>query len=145
MSVFTLELVGAPSSEISIGFLQKMVNAMANSFFKYGLVSEAYPAKVDAVKSLKLRLDKYEATGNAEYLIDVANFAMIEFMRPRHPHAFYDVDKNAVSPGRVWDSGKVTEQANTDSREAFRQGDIVAPTSWSRPKPGEPGYKHEGD
>lgn len=37
---------------------------------------------MDALKNIELRLHKYRETGNTEFLVDVANFAMIEFMHP---------------------------------------------------------------
>lgn len=91
-----------PSSEISREFLQGMVDRMAVSFCKYGRVADAYPHKVDAIESLLVRLDKYARTGNTEFLMDVANFAMIEFMRPKHHEAHYRPTDSRESPGRVW-------------------------------------------
>lgn len=89
------------ATEFSDEFVHKMQNAMCVSFYKYGALAEAYPSKLDAVASLKLRLDKYAETGNTEYLVDAANFAMIEFMRPRHPKAHYKATDADGSPGRV--------------------------------------------
>src|SRR4051812_29600342 len=75
--------------EVSEFFLDGMRNRMAVSFYKYGPVADAYPEKVNALDSLQLRLKKYQETGNAEFLMDAANFAMIEFMHPSHPEAFF--------------------------------------------------------
>lgn len=91
-----------PITEWSIKFLQGMLNRMGMSFFKYGSIKAAYPHKVDAIKSLKLRLNKYEKTGNTEYLIDVANFAMIEFTLPKHPDAHFKPEDSRASPGRYF-------------------------------------------
>ncbi len=125
-----------PSSEVSTTFLQRMVDAMGLSFFKYGRVVDAYPIRVDAIASLKLRLAKYEETGNGEFLVDVANFAMIETMCPRHPKYHYaGSDK---SPGRVWASGQTTEEANTVSQENVRRGGSHMRTDGGF-------YKKEGD
>lgn len=79
-----------------------MLDRMGMSFFKYGRVAEAYPKRVDAMKSLRLRLMKYEVTGNTEALIDAANFLMIEFMHPKHPTAHYAPEDSQASPGRIW-------------------------------------------
>ena len=38
---------------------------------------------MNAIENLKIRLQKYLDTGNTEYLADVANFAMLEFMKPK--------------------------------------------------------------
>lgn len=97
-----LEPANVPRSEWSESFFQKMINRMGMSFFKYGKVSSAYPSKVDAIASLKDRLVKYERTGNSEYLVDVANFAMIEFMYPLHKNAHFKAEDSYKSLGRRW-------------------------------------------
>lgn len=68
-----------PDSEVNKEFLQGMINRMGVSYFKYGLAAEA-KGKVDEIKCLKQRLQNYETDGNTEWLIDIANFAMIQFM-----------------------------------------------------------------
>ena len=93
---------GIPESEFSQPFAQGMYDRMAVSFCKYGRVAEAYPSRVDAIASLKLRLEKYEQTGNTEWLMDVANFAMIEFLHPRHKKAHFRATDGKESPGRKW-------------------------------------------
>lgn len=40
---------------------------------------------MDALKNIELRLQKYKDTGNTEFLVDIANFAMLEFMHPSIP------------------------------------------------------------
>lgn len=88
-------------TEFSPKFVEHMQKAMLVSFHKYGPLAKAYPEKVDAIGSLMVRLRKYADTGNTEYLVDVANFAMIEFMLPRHPTAHFKAEDAAASPGRV--------------------------------------------
>jgi hypothetical protein len=82
-------------------FVKLMQNAMVLSFYKYGPAAEGFPHKVDAIASLKARLDKYKETGNTEWLVDAANFALIEFMHPRHPKAHFAGTDGDESPGRV--------------------------------------------
>lgn len=91
-----------PDTEFDLTFMQGMYDRMAASYAKYGAVAEAYPSRVDAIESLKIRLRKYEDTGNTEWLMDVANFAMIEFMRPRHKDAHFRATDSRESPGRKW-------------------------------------------
>jgi hypothetical protein len=129
---------GVPGSENSQEFHQGMVDRMGVSYFKYGLVADAYPAKVDAIASLRARLDRYEADGNTEWLMDVGNFAMIEFMRPRHPKAQFRATDSDESPGRVWNNGTETATANTVGRENVRRGGSNRVTSGGF-------YKNEGD
>lgn len=121
-------LTGAPESEFSTTFTQGMANRMAVSFHKYGPVADAYPKKVDAVESLLARLKLYTdggeikgqrvQPGNTEYLMDVANFAMIEFMRPKHPKAFFKATDSSGSPGRVWNDGEETDAAHGEQQQA---------------------------
>lgn len=65
-----------------------------------------YPEIGDAIASLKERLKLYEKTGNLEHLIDVGNFAMIEYMHPRHPNAHFEAQDSDKSPGVVGGSYK---------------------------------------
>jgi hypothetical protein len=119
-------LKAAPDSEFSTTFAQGMANRMAVSYHKYGPVAEAYPKKVDAIESLKTRLDLYMnggvlkgakiESGNTEYLMDVANFAMIEFMHPKHPKAYFKATDSSGSPGRNWNDGQVTEAAHGEQQ-----------------------------
>jgi hypothetical protein len=99
LSDVPVELKVPIPSEISVEFIQGMVNRMTMSFFKYGPVAES--ATTDAPASCRHRLDKYAETGNTEYLMDAANFAMIEFMRPAHPQAFLAPADSDESPGRI--------------------------------------------
>jgi hypothetical protein len=114
----TIEVaLAAPKSEFSAEFAQGMADRMAVSFYKYGAVADAYPSRVDAVASLKKRLDRYAKTGNTEWLMDVANFAMIEFMRPAHPDAHYKPTDSGESPGRKWrGESSPHQEANDPSR-----------------------------
>ena len=120
---------GVPETEFCDAFVAGMVSRMALSYFKYGAVADAFPVKVNAIETLKLCLTKYEASGNGEFLIDAANYAMIEFMRPRHPRAHYTPVDSKESAGRAWHTGHVGQDANTHQREATRTG----------------GYRRDGD
>lgn len=69
--------------------------------YKYGWASDTYPELADAVASLEQRLEMYKRTGNRECLVDIGNFAMIEYMRPRHPDAHFEATDSDQSPGLV--------------------------------------------
>ena len=63
---------------------------MVISFYKYGPVKINYKQSlIDSIKSLEKRLQMYKDTGNTEFLCDIANFAMIEFMHPQHKLAHF--------------------------------------------------------
>ncbi len=106
--------VRAVSGEVSPMFLQGMGNRMTVSFFKYGPLADAYPTKVSALTSLQTRIAKYLETGNTEFLIDAANFAMIEFMQPSLPGAYFVGTDSDASPGRVSTNGAVTHASNDE-------------------------------
>lgn len=97
------------AEDMSEPFVDGMRNRMVVSGYKYGPVREAYPHKVDAMASMMDRVRLYMrgdpaksiAAGNTEYLIDAANFAMIEFSHPRHHNAHFEGTDDSGSPGRV--------------------------------------------
>ena len=107
-------------------FHDLMDAAMCVSGFKYGPTADGFPEHVDAIKSLKTRLREYAATGNVEFLVDAANFAMIEFMHPRKKKAYYAATDSKASPGRVTDVGE-TAMSNKDlTTIAANEGAIPA-------------------
>lgn len=101
-----------PPSEDSPKFHERMRQAMAVSYHKYGPVKEAYPHKVNAIASLEKRLRLYKETGNADYLVDVANFAMIEFMLPAH-ESCHDNPTDG-GEGRSWHGGGPANERRND-------------------------------
>lgn len=114
MKLITFEFY-APITEYSHDFIQGMLNRMGVSFTKYGAIKDGYPNKVNAVKSLELRLKKYRETGNTEYLMDVANFAMIEFKYPAHKKAYFKAEDSNKSPGRYFhDNYSPTTKSNKE-------------------------------
>lgn len=76
------DFVAILKTEYSTAFDEHRKKAMINSFYKYG----EYKC-MDALKNIELRLQKYKDTGNTEFLVDIANFAMLEFMHPSIPGA----------------------------------------------------------
>lgn len=102
-------------TEFSEQFVQGMRDRMVVSYHKYGLLSEAFPHKVSAVASLTDRLRKYAETKNTEFLMDAANFAMIEFMHPSIEGAFFAGTDDDQSPGRrTLRSGTVDKRSNAE-------------------------------
>lgn len=100
------------ATEFSEPFVEGMRARMLMSFYKYGRLFDAYPHKVDAIASLTDRLRKYAETGNTEFLMDAANFAMIEYIYPRHPKAHFRATDSDESPGR-----RALRQGVVDSRD----------------------------
>lgn len=124
--------LSVPETEFSEEFVQSMADRMGYSFFKYGAVADAYPHKVSALESLKKRLALYEnggnvkgvhyEPGNQDFLFDIGNFAMIEFMRPSRK-VYCSAGDTAESPGRVWKEGGESEKRNVQEFKYRREGD----------------------
>ena len=90
--------------DFSTEFVRKMENAIETSHYKYGWSSDTYPELAQAYKCIEERLEMYCKTHNTEYLVDVANFAMLEYMHPSFPDAAYtptDSDKSCGLAGGI--------------------------------------------
>lgn len=71
------------------------------SFYKYGAARDNFGSgRVDAIGSLELCLDKFKETGNTEYLLDVANYAMFRYMFP-FPGEYFKATDSSESAGTV--------------------------------------------
>lgn len=88
-------------TEYSSKFDEIRQKMMITSFYKYGPAKRNYPSRIKAIESLEKRLEAYKATGNTEYLADIANFAMLEYMYPSHEKAHYKATDSKDSPGIV--------------------------------------------
>lgn len=76
-------------------FDEKRKNAIIMSYYKYGPSKENFKkGMVDAIGSLKKNLKKFEETGNTEYLIDVANYAMFRYMYPQGNESYRPTDSD---------------------------------------------------
>ena len=95
------EMAEILNKEYSKEFDRKRQEAIIVSYHKYGSSKENFKGGiVDAIGSLKKCLKKFEDTGNTEYLIDVANYAMFRFMYPQGKE-FYKATDSKESAGIV--------------------------------------------
>lgn len=85
--------------EFSAHFVELMRNRMLQSFFKYGPVAET-KGRVDKLTCCAERVKRYRETGNKEWLVDAANFLMMEFMVPEQD-AYFQATSAVESPGRA--------------------------------------------
>lgn len=80
-------------------FVEKMQKSILLSHEKYGWMSKTYPELAQAIKCAAERVVAYQKTHNKDYLIDIANFAMIEYMYPSGKKAhFYKTTFTACDP-----------------------------------------------
>ena len=94
-----------PVDHISVEFLQGMLDRMIVGFHNYGHSSRC-EGDFDAVASLRLRMTAYRKTRNTEFLMDAANFAMMEFIKPKYKGAKYTPTTKRESPGAVLKGGR---------------------------------------
>ena len=81
--------------EYSKEFDEKRKAAIIVSYHKYGPAKENFQkGMVDAIGSLKKNLKKFEETGNTEYLVDIANYAMFRFMYPQGNESYRPTDSD---------------------------------------------------
>ena len=122
------------AAETDLSFWEGMCARMVMSWFKYGDVAEG-AKKIDAIKSALVRLDLYQngdpakniPAGNRDYLMDAANFCMIEFMYPNHPQSFFHATDDDGSPGRVSNrTGKLDKRDNEEigAREGVKKSSL---------------------
>ena len=79
--------------------VQQCKNRMDVSYYKYGAARDNFASgRVDAMGSLELCLDKYKATHNTEYLLDVINYAIYRVMYP-WPGDYFRATDSAESAG----------------------------------------------
>lgn len=86
--------------EYSDEFDKLRKNRVEMSFYKYGPAAQNFgQGYVNALGSMKKCLDKYQETGNKEYLCDAANYLMFEFMFPTHKKAHFRATDSKESAG----------------------------------------------
>ena len=90
------------SKEYSEQFDKLRKNRVAVSYHKYGPAKTNFGDKlVNAIKSHDLCIEKYEETGNTEYLLDAANYLMFEFMYPQKEGTYFKATDSDGSAGTV--------------------------------------------
>lgn len=98
------------TKEYSDKFDELRKNRVETSYFKYGPAKQNFGrGYVDAIGSLEKCLQKYKDTGNTEYLCDLANYAMFEYMYPQHEKAHFKATESGESAGIVGMSVKEIE------------------------------------
>lgn len=78
-------------SEYSERFDRIRKSMVVDSYLKNGSSKYIYHVlkSIDPIESLLSKIEAYKKSGNTEFLADVANLAMIEFMYPSMPKASY--------------------------------------------------------
>lgn len=84
---------GLKESEWSEDFEKLMRSRLIIGALRYGKIGAANKPQYDRVNSMIKRLTKYQETGNKEFLVDVANICLLEFVECNHPNQhFHAID-----------------------------------------------------
>ena len=73
-------------SQWSSEFEQLMRNRLLMGAFRYGTFIEQKTKPRNNPDGIERHLEEYRKTENAEHLVDIANLALVEFVRPSHPN-----------------------------------------------------------
>lgn len=91
-----------PEKEYSRKVDELRYNRVHTSFYKYGSARENFGrGLVDAIASHEKCVEKYNETGNKEYLLDAMNYLMFEFMYPQKDSAYFKPTDSKESAGIV--------------------------------------------
>jgi len=77
----TIDLPTMWRSQGSEDFVRYMRNRMAMGGYRYGMLRDKGQPPYNNIESLIHRARLYLETGNQEHLVDVANLALVEFVR----------------------------------------------------------------
>ena len=73
-------------------FFQFLLNRLVMGHYRYERDLKKLPPRIEGILE---RLDSYRASGNREYLLDIANFCALEYTYPTHPEAnFASVERD---------------------------------------------------
>jgi len=72
-------------SEWSACFERAMRHRLVMGALRHGVIGAAGKPDYDRVTEAIRRLCEYRRTGNLEFLVDAANFCLLEFVESRHP------------------------------------------------------------
>ena len=82
-------------TDYSLQFDEKRKALVIQSHYKYGRAGRNFATgNVDAIGSREKCLAKFKETGNTEYLLDVANYAMFRYMWPQSGEYFKHTDSD---------------------------------------------------
>ena len=100
-------------------FIWDFVQGMAERLYLGWLKYEKQPVVWDHRATAWKVLAKYEEDGNREHLIDLANYALLEFAKPSHPNAHLretDSDEAVLPIGQHVEFGYVAEGVGEEFR-----------------------------
>jgi hypothetical protein len=97
MEIFWSKKLHLPNELAFQKFVQEQANRLMQGFCRYGGPdrSQRYLTR------MKKELKAYEKTGNAEHLINLANYCHLEDFAPENPKYHFDNTIGSVTRGKV--------------------------------------------
>lgn len=74
-------------------FIDLMRNRIKMGRLRYGPSTNKY----NYGEGIKRKLNRYNETGNKEYLVDIANYAMLEFETPYKENTYFKPDDDGIN------------------------------------------------
>lgn len=83
-------------TEWNAEFENLMRNRLLMGALRYGLMKDPEKAKYNYLEAMEDKIKQYRITGNDELLVDIGNYALLEFTLGRHPNKHFKAtdDKN---------------------------------------------------
>lgn len=83
-------------TEWSDRFERLQRNRMLLGGFRYGFLAVLGKPKWSRTLDIEKRINLYIDTGNLEYLVDIANLAMLEFEEGTHPKKYFKASDDGI-------------------------------------------------
>ena len=91
-----VESIKRPDADWFGKFAQLMVNRLLVGWVRYG-----FDRKFRYMTCLEKEVKAYRRTGNAEHLVNAANYAYMEYYKPENPKNHHDNTVGSVTRGKV--------------------------------------------
>lgn len=87
------------TSEWSTEFESLMRNRLIMGALRYGKIGDKNKPKYNRLSAIAKNILIYNETGNDEFLVDIANLCLLEFVEGEHPNKHFKAadDKNHVA------------------------------------------------
>ncbi len=97
MEIFWVDRPAIPNKAAFQEFAQRMANRLAQGHCRYGPPD----ARKKYMTRLRFELNAYRRTGNAEHLLNIANYAHLECYAPENSKFHFDPRAESVTRGKV--------------------------------------------
>lgn len=87
----------SPNSNEFAKFVQQMANRLMQGFCRYGPADkhQMYMTRIE------MEMKHYKRTGNAESLINIANYCLLETLEPENKKFHFDNKAESVTRGKI--------------------------------------------